>query len=456
MIIDKEIKETMISQGIEEICVVCMNRFTDLDLYDINGIKTGILRVQDFQDILSKIPKNNNSVPLTPLEISTIRKLIPRDPFGRIFYGTFPEVLENVRFKSLKKNILETRGTKLQKYLLDECKRGEEHSYVPSSLQNLLRKAPFVHSGSLTFREVVSVLFRSSSVNLTRLQIHILLSEIDTNSDREIDYFQLVPVFASALEQLSHPYALADREKIVRAASERTGKSRNVSRVYSVKQLTALSQCILRSAVHLVYDNYTDNSYNNSHYYHGGVRLPKKHHSQNANSLNSIVQNAVLGMTGNIGSVKEKETEMPKVRDTHSHSHKSVSGSGPGSGTGAVSRRGSGTGFVSRRGSGVASGNVTGRTRGSGGGGGGGGGGVVETEVEGGSGSELRARSLSGSGTLVGPGSGSMSGSGRGLGSVSGTVSGGGAVSGSGTGSCRGSGWESRGHWWACDSVKER
>jgi hypothetical protein len=55
--------------------------------------------------------------------MKAIGKIIPRDPFGRIYYATFGEVFEKIRFQSLKKNILILRGTKLQKVLLEECKQ---------------------------------------------------------------------------------------------------------------------------------------------------------------------------------------------------------------------------------------------------------------------------------------------------------------------------------------------
>ena len=240
----------MLQQKVREISKACMEEFVNTDSVDGFGAKTGILRVPEFQDCLASVGKKDGA--LTSVEISAVRKIIPRDPFGRIHYSTFPDVLEEVRFTTMKKNILESRGTKLQKILLEECKQGEQKCYIPSSLQNLLSKAPFIHSGLLSFRDVVSILFRSSSVNLTKLQIHILLSETEINADRKIDYFQLVPFFANAVEHINDANGLIERDELVRTALDRTGESVRTHRAYTMKELSSLSQCLLKTAVRLV------------------------------------------------------------------------------------------------------------------------------------------------------------------------------------------------------------
>lgn len=100
-------------------------------------------------------------------------------------------MLDEVRFTSLKKHKLEANGSRLEKSLLEECKHAEEKNYVPTSLHQLLFKQVFVHTGLLTVKVLVKVLFFSQEVNLSRLQVHILLSAAELiGSDRMVDYYR--------------------------------------------------------------------------------------------------------------------------------------------------------------------------------------------------------------------------------------------------------------------------
>ena len=251
---DEQVWSMMAEQKTLEIADVCMLNFTSADIPDSTGNRNGILRVQEFQECLSQISKNGQHLPLTANEIKEVKKLMPRDPFGRIHYTTFPGVLQRVRFTALKKCMLESTGTVLQKVLLEECKKGEEEYYVPTSLQNFLSKSPFVPSGLLSFRDVVSVLFRSPSVSLTRLHIHLLLSDATVDADRKTDYFQLVPLFANAVSLLMADEALKEKEQLIRIALDTYYEPEDIPRYYSCQELTVLSACLLKSAVRLVND----------------------------------------------------------------------------------------------------------------------------------------------------------------------------------------------------------
>lgn len=250
-IINKEIKAVMIEQGVSQISEACLALFHEVDSVSepLNG---GILRVNEFQRCLKEISmKIKASEGFTVNEMKAIGKIIPKDPFGRIYYATFGEVFETIRFKSLKKRRLILRGTKLQKLLLEECKLGEEKFYIPTSLQNLQSKAPYMHSGMLEVKHLISVLFESHNVNLTRLQIHILLSETDIGDDRKIDYFQFIPVFANALELIRDPRRSEDRVDIIRSAIDKFKEpdDMGVVRLYTHAEISDLSKIMLKTAL---------------------------------------------------------------------------------------------------------------------------------------------------------------------------------------------------------------
>ena len=251
---DELVWSMMAEQKTLEIADACMLNFTSADKPDSSGNRKGILRVQEFQECLSRISNNGQHSSLTANEIKEVKKLMPRDPFGRIYYTTFPGILQRVRFTALKKCMLESTGTVLQKVLLEECKKGEEEYYVPTSLQNFLSKSPFVPSGLLSFRDVVSVLFRSPSVSLTRLHIHLLLSDATIDADRKTDYFQLVPLFANAVSLLMADEALREKEELIRIALDANYETEELPRYYSRQEMSALSECLLRTAVRLVSD----------------------------------------------------------------------------------------------------------------------------------------------------------------------------------------------------------
>mmetsp|Transcript_16159 Transcript_16159/g.15505 ORF Transcript_16159/g.15505 Transcript_16159/m.15505 type:complete len:1363 (+) Transcript_16159:218-4306(+) len=250
-VINKEIHAIMIEQGISRISEACLALFKEIDSISepLNG---GILRVNEFQRCLKEMSmKIKASEGFTLHEMKAIVKIIPRDPFGRIYYATFAEVFEKIRFKSLKKNILISRGTKLQQVLLEECKKGEEKFYVPTSLQNLLSKANYIHSGFLNSKDLISVLYESKNVNLTRLQIHILLSETDIGDDRKIDYFQFIPVFANALELIRDPRRKEDRVDIIRSAIDKFKEpdDMGVVRLYTHAEISDLSKIMLKTVL---------------------------------------------------------------------------------------------------------------------------------------------------------------------------------------------------------------
>jgi hypothetical protein len=78
-----------------------------------------------------------------------------------------------VRFTTLKNEIVEVKGSVLQKSLILECKKLEESTYVNQSLKNI-NPSKFNFTGLLKFRDMLFLLSHIAVLkNLTKLQVFI-------------------------------------------------------------------------------------------------------------------------------------------------------------------------------------------------------------------------------------------------------------------------------------------
>ena len=195
-ILNSEIQLLILNQDLKKIADSCLSKFISSD----QG-KSGIVKVSDFRKVLLNVTNNGNGL-LTDLEIIKICHDLPRDTFGRSLYATFNAVLENVRFSTLKHELIEKRGNYLQKFLIEECKKMEENCYVIHSLKNI-STSKFNHTGILAFHDMLYVLNNSILLsNLTKLQIIILLSDATILHGNKIDYYVFVPILSVATDIL--------------------------------------------------------------------------------------------------------------------------------------------------------------------------------------------------------------------------------------------------------------
>ena len=212
-ILKEEIAVIMKGQELQRISDLCLSKFNITD-----QTKSGIIKVADFRRVLLNIT-STGSGSLSDLEVVRICHDLPRDSFGRSLYATFSTVLENVRFNTLKHELLELRGTYLQKALIEECKKMEENCYLTQSLKNI-SASKFNHTGVLTFRDMLFVLNNSPLLAaLSKLQVIILMSEANMLPGNKIDYYLFVPVVATAVEVLNEDENFRQRMEIARTAN---------------------------------------------------------------------------------------------------------------------------------------------------------------------------------------------------------------------------------------------
>ena len=159
------------------------------------------------------------SIKLSVQVIRIIREM-PKDNLGQAQYTNFKTILEEVRFSTLKQALMELRGTKLQRTLLEECKHAEErHEETKSQGTGVAKSTQFLHTGFLNWKHVIDVLMHSSHVELTKLQIMILISEAVISSDNKVDYYKLIPTLANAMELLADKENGPLYDRIVEIAS---------------------------------------------------------------------------------------------------------------------------------------------------------------------------------------------------------------------------------------------
>ena len=198
----------------------CTRKFRKIDLTDL-----GFINFSDFRKILVDV----SSLGITEIDITKICQLIPRNPFGRILYAKFLQVLRQVRFKSLKNAIIESQGG-LQSLLLQECKNYEilnripitqhdiesivENTTTPKISRNNTKKN-IVLTGLLQFKSLIEILQNSPNVNLGKLQVMVLMSDAEILKDGFVDYFKFIPLIANTIKLLLKPKNLLRRAEMI-------------------------------------------------------------------------------------------------------------------------------------------------------------------------------------------------------------------------------------------------
>jgi Ca2+-binding EF-hand superfamily protein len=206
VLVDDQILQTISGTELKDTAEKCLAK-----IFEFDSKKYGLIRVPDLKRCLQAIA---NNVGLADNEISMLCQLLPRDQFGRIKYNTTPttlfDCLSKVRFMTMKNAIVESKGSGLQKYLLDLCKEEEKKlaNYNGNS------KEKFVPTGIVPCRSLINILSNSPRLSLSRLQVLVIMSEASV-LDGMINYFQFIPVVAKAIEIMFEPKALRQRAELI-------------------------------------------------------------------------------------------------------------------------------------------------------------------------------------------------------------------------------------------------
>lgn len=168
----------------------------------------------------------NSTSTLSEREISMICQRLTRDQFGRCLYDNFEEILMQVRFLTFKNNIIDTKGSDLQKYLLNKCKEEEANLHRSNGNAN----EDMALTGVLPVRSLIRILVNESEKNeksekatkLTRLQVLVIMAEAPVLDDGTINYYQFIPIAAKTIDIIFEPKTLRQRAELIEKISYST------------------------------------------------------------------------------------------------------------------------------------------------------------------------------------------------------------------------------------------
>jgi hypothetical protein len=159
---DANIRHIIAKQDLGKLAQKCYKQFVNAD-----HAGNGAIKYQDLRAILTGM----SALGLSDVEAARIARDLPRDSHGYLLYGHFPEVLEAVRCGSLKQAMVELRGSKLQRMLLEECKHAEERHQAAMEEKGggagNSKVSAFQHSGLVGLSQMLHVRTLSLSLSLS-------------------------------------------------------------------------------------------------------------------------------------------------------------------------------------------------------------------------------------------------------------------------------------------------
>ena len=114
--------------------------------------------------------------------------------------------------------MVELRGSKLLRLLLEDCKHSEEKHDDPKT-SGMPRSSQFVHTGYLGLKHLVDVLGESTHIVLTKMQVLVLVSSASIEPDGKVDYYKLLPYLVNSLDIMAERDNAQQREVMIATAS---------------------------------------------------------------------------------------------------------------------------------------------------------------------------------------------------------------------------------------------
>jgi len=199
----EEVQEKMKHIDIDNITHICLSKIQESD-----PKKYGVMRIPEFRRCLNSIAY---AADLTEGEISQIMHRLPVDAFGRVLYNTLDDVLVKVKFQALKTAMVREQGGDLQKWLFDRCSK-EEMARQNEIASSSTTTEAFGGVGRIKAETLADVL-RKSEMNLSRLQICVLLA--GNVMDGDVDYYQFIPIAVKTIQYMFEPKALRQRAELI-------------------------------------------------------------------------------------------------------------------------------------------------------------------------------------------------------------------------------------------------
>ena len=189
--VDDEVLHMLSNEELNNIFQSLSSRLNEVDPQQTKRIK-----INDFKKILE------DEKGLIDSEKRLIAYNLPRDKFGQFKSDTLKAVLFEVRFASMKAQILETQADDMTKHLFELCHEEE------------LKMKGIHKEGMLPLKSLIKLMVESQRLKLNRLQVMVITSEAEV-VDGLVDYHQFIPLASKTIELMFEPKALKQRAELI-------------------------------------------------------------------------------------------------------------------------------------------------------------------------------------------------------------------------------------------------
>lgn len=183
----------------ESLAQQCLEKLKSFDTHNF-----GVVRLSDLKRCLIGV----SHLGIKEIEINLVANLLPKDSHGRAIYANFGTYFEQARFAAAKVARVDGNKSPICRLLLDMCKKQESIDNMNAGIEDE------GSIGEINYRSFTKLLQESQELNLSRLQVLVLMSESFT-SNGMLPYYQYVPTIAKTIELMFDPKALRQRAELI-------------------------------------------------------------------------------------------------------------------------------------------------------------------------------------------------------------------------------------------------
>lgn len=200
-------------------------------------VVTGSLSRPEFRKCL-KHPTLN----LSKTEQKMIMDAMPVNAFGKLVYSKFVDKLYQVKYTTIRQNIVESQASDIGKLLLNLC-REQERLILPNDTSHGDEEdaADVPYTGLVTVNQMQAALTHPK-VGLNRLQVTSVMSDAPIMYSM-VDYWTFVPIAAKAIEKLHDPSVIEAKVALLSSkglTTEQGAGFNEKSEAQAAKELTEL------------------------------------------------------------------------------------------------------------------------------------------------------------------------------------------------------------------------
>jgi Ca2+-binding EF-hand superfamily protein len=174
---------------------------------------SGSIRPIELKRILRSLIGDKQSE-INDESIVAVCQALKKDPFGRLIYSSFPEIMRSVCFTILKLRLIRSQGTEVQNYLMDLFEDTERKAFTDESEGSVGKSGGFILTGYLPLRQILDLMASSKRLSLSRLQVMVIAAPSESE-DGLVDYRRFVPTAAKAIDIMFQPSILRRRAELI-------------------------------------------------------------------------------------------------------------------------------------------------------------------------------------------------------------------------------------------------